>query len=90
MGIPHIKFDYEREETAREKELHAMTLNVAPAISILSKAYSDIINTYGWRSFTIVYDDDKGEFLCYFRDIISSVYDSSSRETAGPASVETG
>lgn len=62
-GIPHIMYDYEREETVRDKELHAMTMHVAPAISILSKAYFDIINSYGWKSFTIIYDNDNGEFL---------------------------
>lgn len=53
-------YDYEREETVREKQLHSMTMNIAPAISILSKAYFDIVNTYGWKSFTIVYDNDNG------------------------------
>lgn len=55
-------FDYEREETVRDKELNAMTIHFAPAIPILSKAYFDIINSYGWKSFTIIYDNDNGEF----------------------------
>lgn len=71
-GIPHIMYDYEREETVREKTFHSMTMQVAPAISIISKAYADIISSYGWRSFSIIYDNDDGEFLFYFNIVCNT------------------
>ncbi|KAL9926545.1 glutamate receptor IIC [Glossina fuscipes fuscipes] len=55
-GIPHILFDYGIEENYSHKYKHQMTLNVFPSPSILSKAYADIVNSFGWKKFTIVYD----------------------------------
>lgn len=60
-GIPHIEFDVADEENLEEKPNHQMTLNLYPSQVILSKAYADIVQNFGWRKFTIVYDADDGK-----------------------------
>lgn len=57
-GIPHLQFDMGFEETNIERVNHQMSLNVFPTQQMLSKAYADIVLTYGWRKFTIIYDGD--------------------------------
>ncbi|XP_037960958.1 glutamate receptor ionotropic, kainate 2 [Teleopsis dalmanni] len=57
-GILHIQFDMAFEETVEEKENHQMTVNVYPSQLVLSKAYADIIQSLGWRKFTVVYNEE--------------------------------
>lgn len=67
-GIPHLEFDVADEEHLEEKPNHQMTLNLYPSQVILSKAYADIVQNFGWRKFTIVYDATDGETW----DLVSS------------------
>uniref|UniRef100_W8BR51 Glutamate receptor ionotropic, kainate 3 n=1 Tax=Ceratitis capitata TaxID=7213 RepID=W8BR51_CERCA len=69
-GIPHIEFDISQEETGEEKINHQMTLSVFPAQLILSKAYSDIVHSNGWRKFTIVYDADDPKAPTRLQDLL--------------------
>ncbi|XP_067622673.1 glutamate receptor ionotropic, kainate 2 isoform X2 [Eurosta solidaginis] len=69
-GIPHIQFDLSNEETAAEKLNHQMTLNVYPAQLMLSKAYADIVQTFGWRKFTIVYDGESVQAPTRLQDLL--------------------
>ncbi|XP_067620607.1 glutamate receptor ionotropic, kainate 2 isoform X2 [Eurosta solidaginis] len=56
-GIPHLEFDWQRESTFQERFNKIMTVNVAPAVSMISKAYLSIIkSSYEWSEFTIVYE----------------------------------
>ncbi|XP_030374350.1 glutamate receptor ionotropic, kainate 2 [Scaptodrosophila lebanonensis] len=78
-GIPHIEFDIAGEQLEEDKINHQMTLNIYPSQLALSKAYADIVQNYGWRKFTIVYDaDDAGapgrlQDLLQLRDVHNEV-----------------
>lgn len=62
-GIPHIEFDWKLEATRQEHLNNQMTVNVAPSLSALSRAYFEIIKTnYEWRIFTLIYETPEGEF----------------------------
>lgn len=61
-GIPHIEYDWKLEATRQEHLNNQMTVNVAPALSALSRAYYDIIKTnYEWRTFTLIYETPEGK-----------------------------
>lgn len=63
-GIPHIEYDWKLEATRQEHLNNQMTVNVAPALSALSRAYYDIIKTnYEWRTFTLIYETPEGELM---------------------------
>ncbi|XP_034472188.1 LOW QUALITY PROTEIN: glutamate receptor ionotropic, kainate 1 [Drosophila innubila] len=56
-GTPHIEFDWKAEATRQEHLNNRMTVNVAPSLSALSRAYYEIIKTnYEWRTFTLIYE----------------------------------
>lgn len=61
-GIPHLQYDWNIESSVEQHKLnHRMTVNVAPPIHLLSRAYLDIIKTnFGWRKFTIFYESKEG------------------------------
>ncbi|XP_068141768.1 glutamate receptor ionotropic, kainate 2 [Drosophila tropicalis] len=69
-GIPHIEFDVSDEEHVEEKPNHEMTINLYPSQVILSKAYADIVQNYGWRKFTIVYDADDVKAQARLQDLL--------------------
>ncbi|XP_017470732.1 PREDICTED: glutamate receptor ionotropic, kainate 3-like isoform X2 [Rhagoletis zephyria] len=69
-GIPHIQFDSSNEEISKGKFNHQMTLNVYPTQLMLSKAYADIVQTFGWRKFTIVYDGDDRRAPARLQDLL--------------------
>ncbi|XP_017048956.1 glutamate receptor ionotropic, kainate 2 [Drosophila ficusphila] len=69
-GIPHIEFDLKLEATRQEHLNHQMTVNVAPSLSALSRAYFEIIKTnYEWRTFTLIYDSPEG--LARLQDLMN-------------------
>ncbi|XP_036222655.2 glutamate receptor ionotropic, kainate 2 [Bactrocera oleae] len=68
-GIPHLQFDMGFEETNMERVNHQMSLNVFPTQQMLSKAYADIVLTYGWRKFTIIYDGDDPKAPARLQDL---------------------
>ncbi|KAH8353487.1 hypothetical protein KR084_011300 [Drosophila pseudotakahashii] len=69
-GIPHIEFDVSDEELQEEKPNHQLTLNLYPSQVILSKAYADIVQNFGWRKFTIVYDADDVKAAARLQDLL--------------------
>ncbi|XP_001968234.3 glutamate receptor ionotropic, kainate 3 [Drosophila erecta] len=69
-GIPHIEFDIADEGVQAEKPNHQLTLNLYPAQAILSKAYADIVQNFGWRKFTIVYDADDAKAAARLQDLL--------------------
>ncbi|XP_073835691.1 glutamate receptor ionotropic, kainate 2-like [Musca autumnalis] len=69
-GIPHMLFDYLGEENDLLKINHQMTLNVFPSQPVLSKAYADIVQNYGWKKFTIVYDEEDASAPFRLQDLI--------------------
>jgi len=61
-GIPHIEYDLKLEATRQEHLNHQMSVNVAPSLSVLSRAYFEIIKTnYEWRTFTLIYETPEGK-----------------------------
>lgn len=62
-GIPHILFDVEKEECLDAKKQKSMTINIYPNLMILSKALADIVHSYSWRTFSVIYDTDEGMFV---------------------------
>ncbi|KAL9929272.1 glutamate receptor IIA isoform 1-T1 [Glossina fuscipes fuscipes] len=61
-GIPHLQYDWNIETTIEQLQLnHRMSVNVAPTLSAISKAYWDIIKiNYDWKTFTIFYQSEQG------------------------------
>ncbi|XP_068151172.1 glutamate receptor ionotropic, kainate 2 [Drosophila tropicalis] len=69
-GIPHIEYDFKLEAVRQEHLNHQMSVNVAPTLSVLSRAYFEIIKTnYEWRIFTLIYETPEG--LARFQDLIN-------------------
>lgn len=63
-GIPHIEYDLKLDTATQQEHLnHKMSVNVAPSLTVLSRAYFEIIKTnYEWRTFTLIYETPEGEF----------------------------
>ena len=61
-GIPHMQYDWNIEiDLEQHKMNHRMTVNVAPPLAKLSRAYLDIIKTnFEWKKFTIYYETKQG------------------------------
>ncbi|XP_016946037.3 glutamate receptor ionotropic, kainate 2 isoform X1 [Drosophila suzukii] len=69
-GIPHIEYDLKLEATRQEHLNHQMSVNVAPSLSVLSRAYFEIIKTnYEWRTFTLIYETPEG--LARLQDLMN-------------------
>ncbi|XP_017012808.2 glutamate receptor ionotropic, kainate 2 isoform X1 [Drosophila takahashii] len=69
-GIPHIEYDLKLEATRQEHLNHQMSVNVAPSLSVLSRAYYEIIKTnYEWRTFTLIYETPEG--LARLQDLMN-------------------
>ncbi|XP_043641530.1 glutamate receptor ionotropic, kainate 2 [Drosophila teissieri] len=69
-GIPHIEYDLKLEATRQEQLNHQMSVNVAPSLAVLSRAYFEIVKTnYEWRTFTLVYDTPEG--LARLQDLMN-------------------
>ncbi|TMW44675.1 hypothetical protein DOY81_010240, partial [Sarcophaga bullata] len=61
-GIPHMQYDWNIEiDLEQHKMNHRMTVNVAPPLAKLSRAYLDIIKmNFEWKKFTIYYETKQG------------------------------
>ena len=61
-GIPHMQYDWNIEiDLEQHKMNHRMTVNVAPPLAKLSRAYLDIIKAnFEWKKFTIYYETKQG------------------------------
>nr|AAA28574.1 glutamate receptor subunit [Drosophila melanogaster] len=69
-GIPHIEYDLKLEATRQEQLNHQMSINVAPSLSVLSRAYFEIIKSnYEWRTFTLIYETPEG--LARLQDLMN-------------------
>lgn len=66
-GIPHLQYDWNIETTIEQLQLnHRMSVNVAPTLTAISKAYWDIIKiNYDWKTFTIFYQSEQGAGTIY-------------------------
>lgn len=48
-----------------------MTLNMHPDNLLLARGYAEIVQSFGWRSFTIVYESERGRYeISNVRDIV--------------------
>ncbi|KAL4233054.1 hypothetical protein ACF0H5_007740 [Mactra antiquata] len=53
--IPHLNAQWDARDSP-----DYFSINVYPDYNILSRSYADIINYWGWKQFTIIYEDDDG------------------------------
>ncbi|XP_070133341.1 glutamate receptor ionotropic, kainate 2 [Drosophila bipectinata] len=59
LDIPHIVYDWIPNESIPDREHSTMTLNVHPDNLLLSRGFAEIVQSFGWRSFTVAYESDK-------------------------------
>ncbi|XP_033155352.1 glutamate receptor ionotropic, kainate 1 isoform X6 [Drosophila mauritiana] len=59
LDIPHIVYDWIPNESIPDREHSTMTLNVHPDNLLLSQGLAEIVQSFAWRSFTVVYETDK-------------------------------
>lgn len=57
-----MQYDWNIDVDIEQRKLnHKMSVNVAPPLTILTRAYLDIIKTnFEWKKFTIYYENEKG------------------------------
>lgn len=60
MGIPHFMGHWTPEILEYKRPFRQFTRNFFPSPSIFSRALSDLIEDYDWKSFTVIYEDDYG------------------------------
>ncbi|XP_018792414.1 PREDICTED: glutamate receptor ionotropic, kainate 2 [Bactrocera latifrons] len=69
-GIPHMKFDWRIESPTQDRLNNRMTVNVAPSVAMISRAYYSIIKyNYEWQQFTLVYETKIG--LARLQDLMN-------------------
>ncbi|KAL9925587.1 glutamate receptor ionotropic, kainate 2 isoform X1 [Glossina fuscipes] len=56
LDIPHLEYDWSPSEALDKKQHMAMTLNVHPDNLDLTRGLADIVQSFGWRSYTIAYE----------------------------------
>lgn len=54
--IPHIELRYDPTQTSN-------SINIYPDASALASAYLDMVHTFGWKGFTILFEN--GEQISY-------------------------
>ncbi|XP_068150954.1 glutamate receptor ionotropic, kainate 2 [Drosophila tropicalis] len=59
LDIPHFIYDWLPNESLPDREHTSMTLNIHPDNLLLSQGFAEIVQSFGWRSFTIIYESDK-------------------------------
>lgn len=60
LDIPHLTFDWSPSEALDEKPLKSMSINLYPYNVLFSRGLAETVQSFGWRSFTIVYETEKG------------------------------
>jgi len=65
MQIPHIETHWKTQNHNRSAKY---SVNLFPATSSLSRAYADVVFSYNWKSFTLVYEDE--ESLIRLQDLM--------------------
>jgi len=55
MKIPHIETHWKSHNQSAD-----FSVNLYPDSSSLSRAYWDVISSYKWKTFTLLYDDEEG------------------------------
>nr|QKN21291.1 glutamate receptor ionotropic kainate 2 [Bactrocera dorsalis] len=59
LDIPHIVFDWTPSEALSDRQHSSMTLNVHPNNILLSRGLAEILQSFSWRSYTIVYETER-------------------------------
>lgn len=58
LNIPHI-VSYHRTREIKKNPYHKFTRNIFPDSTLLSRSLVDVIKSYGWSRFAIIYDSDE-------------------------------
>lgn len=62
-GIPQFLFRNYRKRHNRYKPNYYITYNMYPSQKLLAKAFLEITNSYGWKTFTFIYNSDDGKCI---------------------------
>ena len=65
LHIPHIQINWDYRHSSYASN---MTINLYPEATSLSRAYMDLIRARGWKSFTLVYEENEG--IIKMKDIL--------------------
>lgn len=60
LEIPHITYDWIPSEDLAEKSFRSMSLNLHPDNLLLAQGLGEIVRSFDWRSYTLVYETEKG------------------------------
>lgn len=63
--IPHLQAQWD-ERDSRDY----FSISVYPDHNVLSSAYADLISSWGWKTFTVIYEDDDG--LIRLQDVLKA------------------
>lgn len=63
--IPHLNAQWD----ARDSHDY-FSISVYPDYNILSQAFADLINYWGWKRFTVIYEDDDGKIDYSVNDFV--------------------
>ncbi|XP_037961199.1 glutamate receptor ionotropic, kainate 2 [Teleopsis dalmanni] len=58
LDLPHIIYDWTPSEAISDREHSTMTLNVYPDNLQFARGIAEIVQSFGWRSFTVVYESE--------------------------------
>ena len=61
LEIPHIATRWSSTLEDASDDVQGYSINLFPEQRLLSKAYVDILVKWGWRSFTILYENNEGK-----------------------------
>lgn len=58
LNIPHIAL-YHRTREISKNPYHKFTRNIFPDSTLISRSLVDVVKSYGWKKFAIIYDSDE-------------------------------
>ena len=59
MEVPHIQSKIDHMD-GRKEGFYSHSINLSPDQQTLGAALKDLVKTFGWTEFTILYEDNKG------------------------------
>lgn len=60
FGVPHFIGHWAPDIPEHKRPFRQFTRNIFPNANVFSRALSDLIINYGWKTFTIIYEDSYG------------------------------
>ena len=66
--VPHVQYRWDPSTIGGSSP--PLSINLYPHAAALSQAYWDVVRSYGWKSFTILYEDEDG--LTRLQDLLTA------------------